>query len=173
MMAIALYGALVGGGVALPDNLYETDALAWAEHQADLLRRLAKGERLNETIDWENVIEEVESVGRSELHACESLLRQALIHLLKLHLAPVSRPAAHWRGEIDTFLADARHYASHYMRHRIAVSTPYAEAVSRLRSEAKRKGDLGLPPTCPFTLDDLLAENPDVEALAAHICAAR
>jgi Domain of unknown function DUF29 len=34
-------------------------------------------------VDWANVVEEIESVGRSELRACVSLLLQALIHMLK------------------------------------------------------------------------------------------
>ena len=157
----------------MPDSLYDTDVLAWSEHQSELLRRLAKGERLNETIDWENVIEEVESVGRSELNACRSLLRQALIHLLKLHLAPSGRAASHWRGEVDTFLADARHYATPSMRQRVAMSTLYAEALSRLRTEAKGRCDPRLPATCPFALDDLLAEEPDVAALVARIGSVR
>jgi Domain of unknown function DUF29 len=61
---------------------YDTDILSWSERQASLLRRLAAGERVNEQIDWENVAEEVESVGRSELHRTESLLIQALRHRL-------------------------------------------------------------------------------------------
>ena len=64
----------------MPDGLYERDALAWAERQADLLRRLAAGERLNEPVDWPNVIEEVQDVGLSELRACKRLLRQAWQH---------------------------------------------------------------------------------------------
>jgi hypothetical protein len=153
----------------MPDSLYETDALAWAERQAELLRRLARGERLNETIDWENVIEEVQDVGLSELNACESLLAQAIIHLLKLHLAPNSRPAAHWRGEVATFLADARRRFSPSMRQRISVPALYAEALSRLRAEAKGKRDPRLPGTCPFTLDDLLVHEPDIVALVATL----
>jgi hypothetical protein len=70
----------------MPDGLYERDALAWAEQQADLLRRLASGERLNAAVDWPNVIEEVRDVGLSELRACQSLLEQVLAHLLKLRL---------------------------------------------------------------------------------------
>ena len=61
----------------MPDDLYQRDALAWAEHQATLLRRLARGERLNEAVDWPNVIDEVQDVGQSELRACRSLLVQA------------------------------------------------------------------------------------------------
>ena len=50
-------------------GLYERDALAWAEQQAALLDRMAAGERLNEAVDWPNVIEEVRDVGLVPLHA--------------------------------------------------------------------------------------------------------
>ncbi|WP_419758178.1 DUF29 domain-containing protein [Acidisoma sp.] len=156
----------------MPDNLYDTDILIWSEHQADLLRRFAHGERLNDTIDWENVIEEVQSVGRSELNGCESLLRQALIHLLKLHLAPRSRSVSHWRGEVATFIADARHRFSPSMRQRIDLAGLYAEALSRLRAEARGKHDPRLPAVCPFGLDDLLVAEPEIEALLAKVGAA-
>ena len=59
----------------MPDGLYERDAFAWSERQADLLRRLAAGERVNEAVDWPYVIEEVQDLGLSELRACRSLLR--------------------------------------------------------------------------------------------------
>jgi hypothetical protein len=69
-------------------DLYDSDILLWSEQQAALLRRLAKGERVNTEIDWENVIDEVESVGSEQLHAVSSLLLQALIHLLKAQAWP-------------------------------------------------------------------------------------
>jgi hypothetical protein len=43
-------------------DLYEADIVAWSENQAALLRRLATGERVNNQIDWVNVVEEIESV---------------------------------------------------------------------------------------------------------------
>ena len=46
----------------MPDGLYERDVLAWSERQSALLRRLAAGERLNKTIDWPNIIEEMEDL---------------------------------------------------------------------------------------------------------------
>ena len=91
----------------MPDGLYEHDALAWAEQQATLLRRLAAGERVNDAVDWPHVIEEVQDVGLSELRSCRSLLLQAMIHLLKLHAWPGSRSAAQWRSEAGAFLDDA------------------------------------------------------------------
>jgi Domain of unknown function DUF29 len=48
---------------------HDTDILLWSEHQAALLRRLAAGERVNDQIDWANVIDEVESVGSEQLDA--------------------------------------------------------------------------------------------------------
>src|SRR5438270_13014652 len=44
---------------------YDTDILTWSERQAALLRRIAAGERINDEVDWPNVVEEIESVGRS------------------------------------------------------------------------------------------------------------
>ena len=58
-------------------DLYEGDILLWSQHQADLLRRRAAGELVNETeLDWPNIAEEIEAVGRTELRSCRSLLRQ-------------------------------------------------------------------------------------------------
>ena len=33
--------------------------MLWSERRADLLRRVAAGERINDQVDWDNVIEEV------------------------------------------------------------------------------------------------------------------
>ncbi len=52
-------------------GVYDTDILVWSEDQAALLRRLAAGERVNDQVDWTNVIEEIESVGSEQLHAVE------------------------------------------------------------------------------------------------------
>src|SRR5208283_4269883 len=89
----------------MPDDLYDRDVLAWSEHQADLLRRLARGERVN-AVDWEHVVEEIEDVGLSELHAVHSFLNQMLIHLLKLRGWPDNPSANHWRVELVTFQKD-------------------------------------------------------------------
>ncbi len=152
----------------MPDGLYERDALAWAEHQAALLRRLAAGERLNEAIDWPNVIEEVAEVGLSELRACRSLLRQALIHLLKLHAAPDSQAAVHWQGELAGFLTDARDAFSPSMRQRIDLAELYADALYRTGATPGNGPDCP-PRTCPFVLDDLVAIRPDITLLAARL----
>jgi hypothetical protein len=73
---------------------YDSDILEWSERQAELLRRRAAGDLVNEAeLDWPNIAEEIEDVGRSELHAVESLLVQALRHMLKAEAWPQSRDA--------------------------------------------------------------------------------
>ncbi|MBV9116293.1 MAG: DUF29 domain-containing protein [Acetobacteraceae bacterium] len=155
----------------MPDGLYERDALAWAERQADLLRRLAAGERLNAAVDWPNVIEEVRDVGLTELRACQGLLEQALAHLLKLHALPESEAARHWRDEIRAFLHDAERRFTPSMRQRIGLDDLYAKALGRARAAAE---DIGvaprrLPEACPFALDELLGGDSSVAELIAKL----
>lgn len=150
----------------MPNGLYERDALAWAEHQADLLRRLAIGERLNEAVDWPNVIEEVQDVGLSELRACQSLLQQAMTHLLKLSAWPDGRAVTHWRDEAETFLDDAGRRFTPSMRQRIDLIDLYSAALRRVRSKTDDSGtQRPLPDVCPFALDDLLTSSADIESL--------
>jgi hypothetical protein len=138
---------------------YETDILTWSEHQADLLRRVGAGERgINDRIDWENVAEEIESVGRSELAAVKSLLVQALAHMLKAEAWPLSRDVPHWRAEARGFRADAADRFAPSMRQNIDMAALYRRALQRLPSTIDDQPPLPVPPECPVTLDELLGE---------------
>jgi Domain of unknown function DUF29 len=152
----------------MPDDLYERDILSWAEQQAALLRGLANGERLNAAVDWPHVIEELQDVGLSELRACESLLRQALVHLLRLHLH-VDGPAAHWRAETVGFLADAEARFTPSMRQRINLDALYRKALNQIRASEGDAASRTLPQTCPFALEDLLADEVDVTGLVVRL----
>jgi hypothetical protein len=154
----------------MPDGLYERDILAWSQHQADLLRRIARGERVND-VDWEHVVEEIEDVGLSQLNAVRSYLRLILVHLLKVQGWPESPAVDHWRQEIVSFQSDAGQRSAPSMRQLIELAPLYAQA---LRQLGRARFD-GLPPrqwlpTCPVTLDELL--NADGEALEANFIAA-
>ncbi len=154
----------------MPDGLYEHDALAWADHQAALLRRLAAGEGVNEAVDWPHVIEEVQDVGLSELRACQSLLEQALTHLLKLHAMPDSQSAKHWRDEVRAFRHDVQRRFTPSMRQRIGLDDLYDKAMERAQAAMEDNGvaPLPLPEACPFTLEDLIGRL-DVAALVARL----
>jgi hypothetical protein len=59
-------------------TLYETDFAIWIEQTAAALK-----DRRLEHIDWQNLIEEVESLGKSQKRELESRLTTLLEHLLK------------------------------------------------------------------------------------------
>ena len=158
----------------MPDDLYE-DALAWSEQQAGLLRRLAAGERVNDEVDWANVIEEIEDVGRSELRAVRSLLRRAIEHLLKIHGWP-DGPVEHWSAEARTFLSDANAEITPSMRSRLGIPALYRRARAVIVANTLDGRAPGpLPEACPFTVKDLIVKGdapPDVDALLAKLAAA-
>ncbi len=150
--------AVSGSVTTMPDGLYERDILSWSERQADLLRRLARGERVND-VDWEHVVEEIEDVGLSELNAVRSFLRLMLVHLLKVHGWPESPSVDHWRSEIASFQAEATQRFAPSMRQRIDLPKLYQGALAQL--EGLRYDNiepLAWPSLCPFTLDSLLAD---------------
>jgi hypothetical protein len=156
----------------MPDDLYTADILCWSDQQAELLRRLARGERVNDAIDWENVIEEVESVGRSELTAVKSLLLRAMEHMLKLHAWPAG-PHDHWRGEVMAFLAAATVRWSPSMRQNIDLPALFTLSRRVVSSQViDGKPSLELPAACPFTLDDLMPPSfgfADLDRLLARL----
>jgi hypothetical protein len=138
------------------DNLYDREVLAWSEPQADLLRRLARGERVND-VDWEHVVEEIEDVGRPELNNVRSYLRCMLARLLKVRGWPDSPPANHWRSEIVVFQKDALRRFAPSMRQRIDLGRLYADALEQLEPlQHDGTASLARPADCPFTLDQLL-----------------
>jgi hypothetical protein len=137
-------------------DLYEDDILLWSERQADLLRRLARGERVNDQIDWDNLVEEVESVGRSQLSSVRSLLVQALTHDLKARAWPHAREVPHWHAEARGFRGDAAEAFAPSMRQRIDVEDLYRRALHRLPEVMDDRPPRPLPESCPFTLDELL-----------------
>lgn len=136
---------------------YETDVLEWSERQAALLRLAAAGERVND-LDWPNIIEEIESVGLSELHSVESLLVQALAHMLKAEAWPLSREAPGWRGEARRFRGDAADRFAPSMRQRLDLAKLYRRALRAMPETIDGQPPLSVPELCPVTLDELLSE---------------
>jgi Domain of unknown function DUF29 len=140
-------------------NLYDADILAWSERQGELLRRIAAGERVNDAdLDWPNIAEEIEEVGRSELHTVESLLVQALLHELKAKAWPLARGAPHWRAEARRFRGDAASRFSPSMRQRIDLTRLYRRALHAMPASVDDQPPLPVPSSCALTLEELLSE---------------
>ncbi|MDJ0680442.1 MAG: DUF29 domain-containing protein [Xenococcaceae cyanobacterium MO_167.B52] len=62
---------------------YQTDFYAWTQQQAELLRN-----KKIEQLDWSNLAEEIEDMGRSEKRQLESRLEVLIMHLLKWQFQP-------------------------------------------------------------------------------------
>ncbi len=78
-------------------ELYDEDFVLWTEQQAAALRR-AKNSIL--PLDWENLAEEIESLGKSDRRALTSQIRRILHHLLKMEASPAADPRTGWRSTI-------------------------------------------------------------------------
>lgn len=146
-------------------SLYEADASAWSRQQEGLLRRVAAGERVKGQVDWSNIIEEIENVGRSELRAVTSALGIAMQHKLLLLGWPKAVAARKWDAETWTRLATAPENFRESMVREINLGSLYRRAMLVIKQHMLEEGppESALPDQCPFSLDELLAEG----ALAA------
>ncbi len=140
-------------------DLYYDDVVLWSERQRDLLRKVAAGEQVNEAPDWPNIIEEIESVGSEQIHAVRSLLRQALIHMLKAEAWPLSRDAPSWAADAIEFRTQAADRYTASMRQRLDIARIYRQALRALPAKIDDLPPLPLDPVCRVTLDDLLSDN--------------
>ncbi|QYU67758.1 DUF29 domain-containing protein [Leptolyngbya sp. 15MV] len=152
----------------MPDDLYHRDFVAWSQAQADRLRRLAAGERVND-LDWANLIEEVEDLGRSQVQAVESLLVQALIHAMKIAAWPEHPARGHWRGELIAFLNNARRRYTPSMARVLHIEEIYADALEAARGTSLEQPPRPLRDTSTLTIGDLLSRTLSPEDLAARV----
>jgi hypothetical protein len=74
--------------------LYTTDYLQWIETTVEKLR-----EQDYANVDWHNLIEEIEDMGRSERKSLKSNLIVIVLHLLKWQYQPNLRGGS-WAGSI-------------------------------------------------------------------------
>jgi hypothetical protein len=79
------------------NELYDQDFLLWTEEQATALRRARDS---NLPLDWENLAEEIESLGASQRTELNSQIRRVLRHLFKLEASPAVDPRAGWRATV-------------------------------------------------------------------------
>lgn len=141
---------------ANPQILYQTDYLKWLETNLEKLRNQNYAD-----VDWENLLEEIEDMGRSEQRRLESNLIVVLLHLLKWQYQPTHRSGS-WERSI----------IAHRRRIRKAINESpslqaylesildegYQEAVKQVLAET------GLPfntflPSCCYDLTNVISDD--------------
>jgi Domain of unknown function DUF29 len=135
---------------------YEDDLFAWTQEQAALLRGQAV-----DAIDWENLAEEIESMGGRDRRELQSRLTVILLYLLKWQAQPALRGAT-WRKMLRTQRRGIRDLLqqSPSLRREVPglVREAYADAVKDAVDETGLRADV-FPATCPYAPDDVLDED--------------
>lgn len=72
-------------------SLHDVDFYSWTKEQAALL----KTGQAN-LLDFKNLAEELEDMGKGQESALESAIREAILHLLKLKYSPAEDPRNGW-----------------------------------------------------------------------------
>ena len=90
----------------MSSTAYETDYNQWLKETVKQLQ-----ERNFEQVDWDNLIEEIESMGKSDRRALMSLLTRLIEHLLKLAYWQEEKKWSgnHWAAAIVNFRAQIQH----------------------------------------------------------------
>jgi hypothetical protein len=140
-----------------PAELYERDYYTWTQEQARALR-----EHRIEELDWTNVAEEIEDLGKSEKRALRSRLVRLLEHLLKFSHARERMFETNARGwELSARNArDAfRDRLEESPGLRPQVEDLYVRAYREARNitlKALRLPDSAIPEAPPWTLDEIV-----------------
>jgi len=135
------------------ETLYEKDFYEWTQKNAQLLRegRLAE-------IDIDNLVEELEAMGRGEKRAFVNHLAVLIAHLLKWERQPVLRSKS-WRftireqrAQVADILQDDPSFKDSFTD---ALARAYGKAVVRVVKETGLDEET-FPESCPYMLAEIM-----------------
>jgi len=138
-------------------QLYEVDDYLWLEETIKLLKT-----KDLDNLDLDNLIEELESLGRNDLNKVRSLLRQIIIHILLLQYweQEYDRNYRHWRGEIIAFRDDLNNNLTTTLKNKLYDELERIYHVSiKLVIEKTGLSLERLPDNCPYSLEQLLDDS--------------
>ncbi len=129
---------------------YDADFYSWALEQARLVR-----EGLLDSIDRENVAEEIESLGREPFNKLESALRVLLLHMLEWDNQPERRSRS-WILSIDAQRIELEDILQDNPGLKPRIAEAMARAYRKARIEAARETGLAkdtFAEHCPYAWD--------------------
>jgi hypothetical protein len=133
--------------------LYTTDYLQWIEATVEKLRQQDYA-----NVDWQNLIEEIEDMGRSERKSLKSNFIVIVLHLLKWQYQPSMRGGS-WAGSIVEHrrrVGDAI-AESPSLKPYLEQTYPqwYNDALRQAIAETQLPQET-FPTACPYTLAEIL-----------------
>ena len=111
-------------------------------------------------------------MGRSELNAVRSQIRNIMIHLIKAACDGESRAAAHWAVEARAFHGAMIDKVTPAMRTRLELQKLWAQARRYASADLVAFGRSSpdwLPSQCPFEPEDFVEEFLDYAKLASRL----
>ena len=127
--------------------LYETDYLQWLDATAAAIKQ---GNL--DAVDWDNLLEEIEDMGRRERKSFKSNLIILLIHLLKWQYQPQQRSNS-WKGSI----VEHRRRILDFLEESPSLRPFFDEILARAYQDAvdQAEAETGLPrdtfpASCPY-----------------------
>jgi hypothetical protein len=149
------FGAI---GQTAIDLTYEKDYHQWTIEQAQALRELVNTHqelKHLDKLDWDNIIEEIEALGRSEYNAVVSLLLRQIEHCLKIDYVPLPECRNKWKSEVIAFKVGINRKFAPSMKPKLEKEFEgiYKDAVRIVEAEY----EISLPKQCPYILDELLS----------------
>ncbi|MFB2837127.1 DUF29 domain-containing protein [Floridanema evergladense] len=139
--------------------LYDRDFYSWLQTTAKLLK-----ERRFDEVDWESLIEEIESMGRSEKKEIKNRLIVLIEHLLKLMYWEIEKVynARGWRETIVEQRTQIELSLEDSPSLRNLLTDVFLDCYQKARNNALRKYQLPdnlFPTEPPFTLEDVINSN--------------
>jgi hypothetical protein len=126
-------------------TLYNQDFVLWSKAQAAALRSAVRGGS-NQPLDWENLAEEIECLGISQLRELKSRIRRVIEHLLKLENSRAADPRRGWiesindaRVEIEAVIEDSPSLRSEISA---AIAAEMKRASRKAIRDLEKYGDL-------------------------------
>ncbi|MEY6431349.1 DUF29 domain-containing protein [Thioalkalicoccus limnaeus] len=132
---------------------YDTDYVRWLEDQA---RHLRAGDL--DRLDREHLSDELDGMSRSERRQLRNRLVILVLHLLKMQCQPERRSRS-WEVTVITQRIDIKLLLKESPSLRPTLAAALGAIYDTARREAAQETRLELnrfPPTCPFTIDQVL-----------------
>ncbi len=137
-------------------ELYETDYILWLEKN---IKAMKDGKLY--CVDFEHLIEELETLSATEKRRVKSFLKQLLLHLLiyQYWTTEYNYNAHHWSAEIYNFRDELKDDLKSKILYNYLISE--LDNIYTSASElAKRKSGLNcFPELCPYSFDQILDQN--------------
>ena len=141
-------------------TLYDQDFYAWTQHQIELLQT-----QQWEQVDVENLIEEIDSLGKQERRELRNRLGVLLGHLLKWHYQPEARSRSWFytikeqRRRIQEHLADNPSLKPYLAE---AIERGYQDGLDLVGRETPLDPQQ-LPQSCPYSETQIFDEPVELE----------